>query len=279
MERLKFQKILYSGIESGCGALLGFDVEIPQGGVDGHIIPLFGHTFNEDTWAPNAIGLYFQLSQNIRYIPSDSWLSSFLAHDDNLGSNLCIPKNFLDAKKVSLIIALRPHGYCYPAYEAEMVASIIFYSILDQLPRRNIWIKRLASYVQQRKLILRTVPNDKDQYTSYFKDLEDWKFNKESENIVDAISQFLPNKLWVIEVGIPDLFSTNKRKLGELLLDATMPLNEQQPMSLFVMARLPGCYVFLEDFSNPMQPKFSAVKSNLTDHTHVQKMRPRPDHQ
>ena len=60
--RLPYQKLLYAGIESGAGALLGFRLAGAGAQQDAkHIIPFFGHTFNQDTWVPNAGAAYFHV--------------------------------------------------------------------------------------------------------------------------------------------------------------------------------------------------------------------------
>ena len=77
-DEVPYQRVLYSGIESRSGVLLGFSLK--QDGK--HIIPVFGHTFNKDTWRNYADAIYFRPGL-MQYIPSDSWLGSFVAHDDN----------------------------------------------------------------------------------------------------------------------------------------------------------------------------------------------------
>ncbi len=68
-----YQKYVYSGIESGTGALLGFHftgpaIQDPQR----HIIPFYGHTFNKDTWAPEAETSYFRVGESLGYFPSEN---------------------------------------------------------------------------------------------------------------------------------------------------------------------------------------------------------------
>ena len=90
--RYAYQKYVYSGIESGYGALVGFQLtrsNIPQ--PLRHIIPFYGHTFNKDTWAPAADKSYFKVGEKLKYVPSEYWTSSFLGHDDNFGPNYCVP--------------------------------------------------------------------------------------------------------------------------------------------------------------------------------------------
>ena len=272
--KLPYQKLIYSGIESGSGALLAFSMAGPRAGDVGHIVPVFGHTFNEDTWAPNAEGDYFQIGHKIRYIPSEAWLSSFIAHDDNFGSNLCIPKDFIKRKRVDFAVALRPRDFEYPGFVAEIVASDYFYSLLPQLDGRpNRWMKRLEKYVTGRKLILRTVPNTKADYLTHLGAMADWQGKKESAQTVKDIGGILPERLWVVEVSIPDLFSTNKRKLGELLLDATRPYTSKGDYSFFVMARLPGVFAFFDRLDGRKHPRFIPIDSAIQTHTPVQSVR------
>ena len=73
---MPYQKFLYAGIESGAGALLGFEYKGPKAKGERHIISFFGHTFNQDTWVPNAEVAYFHVGERTRYIPSEAWLSS-----------------------------------------------------------------------------------------------------------------------------------------------------------------------------------------------------------
>ena len=272
--KLPYQKVIYSGVESGSGSLLAFNMAGPKAGAVGHIVPVFGHTFNEDTWAPNAEGDYFQIGHKIRYIPSEAWLSSFIAHDDNFGSNLCIPKEFIRRKRANFAVALRPRGFEYPGFVAEIFASDYFYSLLSQLGgSSNRWMRRLHNYVADQKLILRTVPNTKADYLKHLGELSDWQGNKELPQTVKDIGSMLPEKLWVVEVSIPDLFSTNKRKLGELLLDATRLITSRGDYSFFVLARLPGVYAFFERLDGRKHPLFLSAQSQIQTHTPVQSIR------
>ena len=67
---LDYQKFLYSGIESGAGALLGFKLTGPEASGH-HIIPFIGHTFNRDAWVPNADSAYFHVGEDTKYISSE----------------------------------------------------------------------------------------------------------------------------------------------------------------------------------------------------------------
>lgn len=273
--RLPYEKLLYSGVESGAGALLAFSMGGPKAGNVGHIVPIIGHTFNEDTWAPNAEGDYFKIGKKIRYIPSESWLTNFIAHDDNFGSNLCIPKKFVERKHADFVVALRPRGFDYPGFIAEFVASDFFYSLLPQLDiGNNPWMRRMQSYVKGMKLILRTVALRKVDYIDHLRQIDDWEGRREGNESIKLIEKFLPETMWMVEVGLPDLFSTNKRKLGEILLDASRTYAKKKDYSFFVLARLPGCYAFFQRLDGHKHPCFVTVNCPIFSHTDVMKQRP-----
>jgi len=124
---LPYQKLLYAGIESGAGAMLGFKLAGPR--AEGrHIIPFFGHTTNQDAWVPNAEVAYFHVGEDTRYVPSEAWVSSFIGHDDNFGSNFCVPRLYAQNRATesisfarrptcltpsNLVISAKPVGYFF----------------------------------------------------------------------------------------------------------------------------------------------------------------------
>ena len=266
--RLPYQKVLYSGVECGCGALLTFSTAGPKALDEAHIIPIIGHTFNEDTWAPRGEGAYFQIGKEIRYIPSAAWMSSFLVHDDNFGSNLCVPKEYVRPDKADYAVALYPQGYAAPGFVAEVAASRYFYSLLKQLDGSgNRWRERLLETVDNKELILRTIAVTRDQYIAHLSTISDWKEYREEAQLVTVLASFLPEKLWMTEVSIPDLFSTNLRKLGELLLNSALTVSDKPDYSKFVLGRFPGRYVFFERLDGRKHPRFLTAESRIESHT------------
>ena len=269
-EVLPYQKVVYSGVESGCGALVAFKLSGPTAPPDvGHVIPFFGHTFNEDSWAATGGPAYFQFGEHIRYISSRAWLSSFLVHDDNFGANLCIPQNFLKKDHVNCVFELLPVGWACSGTEAEVAASDYFYSILPNLPPSNDvpWLRRLWEYVADQRLILRHVPITKKGYLEHLRAIEDWEYRKESGSTIDEFDTSVSSeKFWMVEVSVPEVFPTNKRKLGEILLDASMPISLETDGSSFVLARFPGAYVFFDSLDAQGDPTFALSPSDLRSH-------------
>ena len=235
------------------------------------MIPFFGHTFNEDAWSPHAEQDYFKIGEAISYIPSRAWLSSFIVHDDNLGPNLCIPQGFLDKAKVDYVLELLPQGWRYSGVEAELVAADYFYSILPELADslEKPWLRRLLEYVIRKKLILRHVPIGKNDYLAALRRATDWEGRAESTETLSVLEDLVPERYWMIEVSVPEVFSTNKRKLGEILLDAERELSSDIDGTSFVLARFPGCYAFFDQQDGYGIPRFSTTSSSLESHIPV----------
>src|SRR5690606_35690058 len=101
---LEFQRLLYDFIESGRPALLGFELapHPTSGERSRHVVPIFGHTFNEDLWVPEAERHYFAHTRASS--PAESWLSIYLAHDDIFGPSVCLPRHYLGRDQFRLLI-------------------------------------------------------------------------------------------------------------------------------------------------------------------------------
>lgn len=267
-----YEKLVYSGIESGAGALLVFGTSGPKAKPnEAHIVPCYGHTFNEDAWGPQAENAYFRIGETIQYIPSRSWCSSFIAHDDNFGSNLCIPMSLLKSEQVIYAVELLPDGFAYSGAEAEVASADYFYSLLPELPdaviQNNAWVRRLIHYVANQQLILRSVSVTREAYIESLKVAKDWDGIHESESTIKSLSGRLPELMWMVEVTVPEIFSTNKRKLGEILLDAGQELKPEINGESFILARFPESYVFFDQITEDGNPSFLTAQSALKSHT------------
>jgi hypothetical protein len=267
---MPYQKFLYAGVESGSGALLGFEYEGPKAKGERHILPFFGHTFNQDTWVPSAEVAYFHVGEKTRYIPSESWLSSFIGHDDNFGSNFCIPRLYVTRDQAKYVVALHPSGVSYSGVLAEAIAIDYLYSLLPHLSGLDApWLTRLVGYAKQQKVVLRAVAMPKQEYTKHLRIIRDWQSRAEDERLCRAIEDFLPKTVWMIEVSIPELFPTNLRKLGEIVLDASKLASSSLDFKSYKIARFPGRFMLLKNVDPSSAPDFFRVPSGLRSHTPV----------
>ena len=275
-DRHPYHKYIYAGVESGAGALLGFRFTGPAiHGIQKHIIPFYGHTFNKDTWMPEADIAYFRVGERIGYIPSENWTSSFLGHDDNFGPNFCVPRVYVPSDKVDYVVELLKPGIKFGGAQAEALALQFLYSVLNQLnrigPPENVWLKRFAYHAQLdvQPIILRAIAVERDTYIQHLSNETDWDQNLEDRDAIDELRVSLPNALWIVEASIPQLFPANERKLGDIVLNGEIDLSDGQGgRSSFLFVRLPGFY-FLTLTAGGSRPNFLTVPSKLTSHLPV----------
>lgn len=268
---LPYQKYAYAGLESGGGALVGFRFESSRGQESGHIIPIYGHTFNKDTWAPDANFAYFKIGNNLGYIPSESWTSSFIAHDDNFGPNFCIPRLYIKNDNVDYVLEVFRQGITYSGVLAEAMAINIAYPLLEGLPKdSNGWLKRLAQGLSAQRIVFRAQALTVKEYVEHLRQLVDWEGNNENVDLCDFLDQELPKFLWVVEVSTPHLFPANKRKLGEFVFSGRGEVTNTDGSlnnDLFVLARLPEWYVLGGDLDSNGIPEFTKIPSQIVSHT------------
>jgi len=264
---LPYQKLLYAGIESGAGAMLGFKLAGPR--AEGrHIIPFFGHTSNQDAWVPNAEVAYFHVGEDTRYVPSEAWVSSFIGHDDNFGSDFCVPRLYVTPEQVDYVVALLPEKARYCGVVAEAIAANYLYSVLPELdvPQKP-WLARLIASASRQDVVLRALALRRDQYIQHLRDVSDWDYRREKASLCNALEKHLPDILWMIEVSLPELFPSNQRKLGEIVLDAAINPSAQLDFRTFLFARFPGRFLLLEKISPSGKPSFVTVPSRIESHT------------
>ncbi len=268
-----YQKFLYAGVESGAGALLGFHLSgplVPATEPPRHIIPFFGHTFNKDTWVPDAELSYFNIGGGVGYVPSENWTSSFIGHDDNFGSNYCVPRLYVTQQQADYVVELFNEGAQYSGVQAEAVTLNFIYSLQSSIKTHansNYWINKLVEYIKVQQIVLRAIYITKSTYLKQLHSTVDWDGKREDRTIVSLLRKLLPEKIWVIEISFPQLFPANERKIGEVLLNPfiTIDMRRNVDFRLFLMARVPAQYYFLNSFKKA-RPDFIRVDSKIQSH-------------
>ena len=279
---IPFQKYIYGSIESGYPAIIFFGVR-DHG--DYHAIPVLGHTFNQDNWVPRAERGYFKIGKKIRYIPSESWLSMFISHDDNFGSNYCIPRHYLhtgsesackECKKgnspdthqacVCHVIGTMPNFIKINPIEAEAIGADYLFELKDNLPTESDWHKRLKFYAEESRLVLRPILVTADEYILHLESVTGWKGDKISAALLTTFRDNLSNDwYWLVELSVSELFAANKRKVGEVLIRATIDHNSKRSFDSFGLARLPGYFALY----NEEKGSFAFVPSGIDDHVEL----------
>ena len=269
-----YQKCVYDGVESGIGSLLF----ICYGKDDSskHVLPVYGHTFNSNTWVPDAEASYFMMGNGVGYMPSDLWTDDFLMHDDNFGCNFTIPRKHIADDKAFWAIALHKLGDYLSPRIAEAASLAIVSAWAGSLDSTNIWNQQIIRLLPtipdgsiQPRFVFRTVSITREEYLSYIGREKDGKGNTEASVIVTAFtSMSLPNKLMVVELSLPQLFPANKRKIGEFVFDAGKNSNNDLMATIysaFCFGRMPGEYLYLSKSSAGRT--LMRRKSKLVDHT------------
>jgi len=295
-----YQRYLYGAVESGFPAILFFDTQQrdSSGQTASHAIPIFGHTFNEDAWVPDANLLYFPMRQATKALSSDTWVSMFLGHDDNAGSNYCIPRHYVETTRtcldehenrvrckeqegaVAYAIGTLPADVKVDPIEAEAIGADYLLAILREVPAgfkgwTERWQKRLEGYHGRQLLVLRTILLNGLQYASHLKAVHGWDKKPLPKWLPDAFARVADDCFWMVELSVPELFSANRRKLGEILIRADTDAGTQRDFKNFFCARLPGCFVVIVDgkATKPTgagaQPKFLYIPLSVVDHVEL----------
>ena len=300
-KKYPFNRIVYSGIESGGGVLLAFstssNLKLLLSSIPlirnlvfakpiGHIIPCWGHVFEKDIWTPMASRHYFKNSHfsKTKYYASDNWTSHFIAHDDNFGCNLLIPRDYFKPMQIYYCIAIQNKALGkYTSIEAEVQALAEFEDIYMALepeiifkpdaedpndPSKNSstdmglnWLKRLRENIDANSLILRTFSSSKEEYLEHLRNESDWHGNKESEETLNDLEDMLKcSHIWITEISVPQLFSSNERKLCEVIGDPNSIINEPREYALLV--RMPMFYVMKQKIG------YTYFESKLISHIH-----------
>lgn len=280
--KIPFQKYIYGSIESGYPAIIFFGV---GGHGEYHAIPAIGHTFNQDNWVPRAERGYFSIGERIQYIPSESWLSMFICHDDNFGSNYCIPRHYLhsgseiscadcqnktdqDAHQacVCYVIGTLPSTVKVNPVEAEAIGADFLFELKDNIPADdNEWIVRLKETAGRHKLVLRPILIKTKEYVGHLAAVRGWSGAQISAPLLKAFENLPDDWFWLIELSVSELFAANKRKIGEVLIRATIEYDFQRAFDCFVLARLPGYFALYNENS----ANFAFIPSGVEDHVEL----------
>jgi len=278
-----FHKYIYGSIESGYPAIVLIS---PARSGELHALPIFGHTFSEDTWVPRAESSYFRVGAQTSYISSEAWLSMYIGHDDNWGSNFCIPRGYLRARRqcqklggnplcpleeerFSNVMATFPVGTEMSSVRAEVIGADYLFTILPQMPQyAGRWGQRLQEYAGDNLLVLRPVLIGLRQYAAHLAKVRSWSWECVGERIVRDLEHAPDHKLWMVELSVPELFSANRRKVGEVLLWAEKPAGSKRDFRSFAFARLPGCLAFY-DGGGANMPRYNFFPTGVVGHVEL----------
>lgn len=229
-----FDRALYSIIESGYPALLGFST-----GTAAHIMPVYGHTLNTDEWHPEARPAYTGPTVAL-YHSSSAWVDHFLIHDDNFGPYYCLAKSSIHASPLQPadVVGLLPQAVAV----APMIAEAIAGFVLGQAPTlcsglTAPWPTYLKE--QNRIFVLRTLLMNRETYRKHLLDSVAHDGSALAAASLHDLAR-LPDLFWMCEFSLPSLYTGNKSKLGEVLVSATSPVDRRDLLRSVQALRVPG---------------------------------------
>lgn len=250
---------IYSYVESGIPVLFLFSVPNSPG----HIVPLIGHTLNTDIWVSWP---YFA---NYAAVKNTGWVDHCIVNDDNLGMYLCLPQEFLKPENC-YAIAIGPEKVALRPRFADLTAKLLLENTLMKIPPDadlSYWLKEVvaATRAQGASVVLRTFLISKSSYLTHLAGMRD----NDGEGLVtvhlEAMSSRLPESFWISELTLPDLYTANRHKVGEVLISKDKSIGEdtlaKDTWEALIGARFPGFMLFknqdgtgFDVFSSPPLP-------------------------
>ena len=217
-----YWRFIYSIIESGYPVLVCFTAHNAR-----HVICAIGHTLNSDIWDAEA-KLAYSGAPQAGYLSTASWVDHFVIHDDNYGMYFSMPCKALSQTtsqygpfQITEALGIVPADIELGPLEAEQIASFSLRSFLLNAPLQECyWLNALreeeASFGKW--VVLRTLLVRKAVYQEHLRSMEDVHGNVlKKDEVTTIIHKELPEHFWLTEITLVDLYTANKRKLGEIL--------------------------------------------------------------
>lgn len=250
---------VYAAVESQVPVLLAFRTNRAH-----HVVVAVGHTLNTDLWLPQVQLEYFEKDDGPHHHHSNMWVEDYIVHDDNFGMLQCLPARCLGATPNAPVVGDEAvlgllglggkalacisdrHGNV-DGKNAEILALDILYNVLPQLSassKKMVWLSRLkeAATTARKGPVLRTFQTTRGDYLGHLRLIRDREGLALEARAVQLAETVLPEHFWITEFTLPDLYTANKRKLGELLCSASDPSTDDPSggMPEFLLLRLPG---------------------------------------
>jgi hypothetical protein len=245
---IEYDHFLYPALESRFPTILGVEYwDEEKRRIAGHVVTVLGHTINSDRWEPEARRGYGSLPIQ-PYIPSAEWCDHYVISDDNYGMYSTLPsdavRNFIVPTKnpnrhVSMAISILPEKVVLWGYFAEQLAISFAKRLISSVsidPPNN-WLNRMKHRLTNQKegLVCRTLLQKGKDYHSYINE-----YIRNPTPKQKACLDSLPDFVWVSEISIPNIYTVNKHKLGDVVIRANATRKEHTKGENLVLAWFPG---------------------------------------
>ena len=217
-----------------------------------HVVPIIGHTLNTDSWQPEA-DIRYKKGIRFHFRPVSAWVDNLIIHDDNFGMYLCYPTSKLSEKKKGnyltdhvLFVTEDVINFPPDKLEINLISSLrtMFENNKHVTKEKNPWLYRIIHELNA-PLVSRTLVANKENYIKNVKKADSEK-NRISKEILSLIHKVLPEKFWLTEITLPDLYIANKSTLISIVSE----LNTGKEIFL----RFPKlCYITIDDKYYPFE--------------------------
>lgn len=215
---------------------------------ENHVVVVFGYTRNSDEWHPLAIPEYSGLEAS-PYRAASMWVDHFVIHDDNFGPYLTLSTRALErdpSVRAEKILIIRRGDCTLSADVAESSASVWLSAclpIFEPEGPSNKWLDFAIGH--QGAFVLRPILITRQEYLEHLNQLEGYDGSRIVPRLTSQLDD-LPDLFWMVEFTLPDLFTGNRTKLGEVLVQAIWPESEKLTGKVILGARLPGQLLLAE---------------------------------
>jgi hypothetical protein len=196
-----------------------------------HVVPILGHTMNSDEWHPIGTTLHVDGTETVS--SSSMWTDHLVIHDDLLGPYYCLSKAGLMNARESrlepkLVIAVLPPNVLVSPSQAEDFARQILHLLMEDLDpielNKGRWWQHLLDGRERR--VFRTTLIDRSDYLATLPDSDDHFWIKRE------LLAILPERMWMSEISVPNLFLANRAKLGEILVSTDAFPSDADPATI-----------------------------------------------
>jgi hypothetical protein len=248
---IDYDDYLYKYVESKCPSLLVFRTGYTT---PSHVVPILGHTLNTDMWRPEAEKLYSPPAPSRIDVKksTSAWVDHFIIHDDNFGMYLCLPVDSL--KRVTLpkhdptfraqyAVVIKPSEVKTPPREAENASVIILLELLNFMVKSgfplDVWSHRVSNRVMGgRQLAVRTLLVSREEYAKSMEN-KDFEGNVFSNSEKEELVKCLPDRFWLTEITLPELYTANKTKIVDFCYVSGEKADKDKLSERWIQIRFP----------------------------------------
>lgn len=261
-----YQSFVYPLIESGFSVILGLSGEKSD-----HVVTIHGHTLNTDRWPLE------RERRRVSHISTAEWADHFIAQDDNFGMYITLPTDdirsaigscetelvklseldqdtrrlwadnghIVPTLKAVSCLGVVPANVVTLGYRAELLAMKFVSGAFGGTESSNRWFQKLKSQLPaigsdaKNSLVCRTLSVEARTYAESIRS----SLNHPSGEILAKFEACFPSandRVWVTELTLADLYTGNKRKLGDVVLRANATNEDYQKRQAVAFAWLPG---------------------------------------